>query len=118
MCPTRYILHYIENLVVFQNQKIGLKIEIFHSNSFLLTIPILGPENEECSNKEPCSRIVDSSVVPSNATHLQVDRKDASIEKANDAEKEGIFETCKSSVTSINILRQVSISSNVLYETF
>ena len=101
MCPTRYILHYIENLVVFQNQ--NLKIEILHSNSFLLTIPILGPENEECSNKEPCSRIVDSSVVPSNATHLQVDRKDASIEKANDAEKEGIFETCKSSVTSIKI---------------
>ena len=102
MCPTRYILHYIENLVVFQNQ--NLKIEIFHSNSFLLTIPILGPENEECSNKEPCSRIVDSSVVPSNATHLQVDRKDASIEKANDAEKEGIFETCKSSATSINTI--------------
>ena len=99
MCPTRYILHYIENLVVFQNQK----IEIFHSNSFLLTIPILGPENEECSNKEPCSPTVDSSVVPSNATHLQVDRKDASVGKENDTEKEGIFETCKNSVTSIKI---------------
>ena len=100
----------------------SLKIQIFHSNSFFLTVLILGAENEECSNKEPCSPIVDSSVVPSNASHLQVHRKDTSVGKENDTEKEGIFETCKSSVTSINaikfIFRQVSISSNVLYETF
>ena len=65
---------------------------------------MVGAENEECSNKEPSSTIVDSSVVPSNAPHLQVDRKDASPEKENDTEKEGIFETCKSSVTSINAI--------------
>ena len=93
---------------------------MFHSNSFFLTVLILGEENEECSNKEPCSPIADSSVNLSNASHLQVDRKDTSVGKDNDTEKEGIFETCKSSVTSIDkiIFRQVSISSNVLYETF
>ena len=76
---------------------------MFHSNSFFLTVLILGAENEECSNKEHSSPVVDSSIVPSNALHLQVDRKDASVGKENDTEKEGIFETCKSSVTSIKI---------------
>ena len=90
-------------------------------NSFFLTVLILGAENEECANKEPSSTVVDSSVAPSNASHLQVDRKGASVEKENGTENEGIFKTCKSSVTGMNTIiffRHVSISSNVLYETF